>query len=91
MGSFASDVCNDVNDGHPTIFSAPCVPLVQGELTCCQRRLDVDSCVARHLSFVLYIDLVPSQLNALGYSCPARSAMRWTGNRYQQSDPALPP
>ena len=64
MGSFASDVCDDVNDGHPTIFGAPRIPLVQSKLTCGQRRLDVDSYSTCHLGFLLHIDLVPGELNA---------------------------
>ena len=76
MGSFASDVCNHVNNGHHTIFSAPRIPLVQGELTCCQRRLDVDSCVARHLGFSLCVVLFPSNLNALGLLVHAWNPLR---------------
>ena len=57
-------VCDHVNNGHLVVLRAPGIPVVQGQLVLGQPRLHTTFGVMRHLSFVLYIDLVPSQLNA---------------------------
>ena len=72
-------VCDHVNNGHFVVFRAPGIPVVQGQLVLGQPRLHTTFGVMRHLSFVFYIDLVASQLNALGVLLPRAfsNALDW--------------